>query len=179
MTTIAVFGSSRVENDGDDYAAARAVGAALGAAGYTVMTGGYAGVMAGVSQGAAEAGAHVIGVTTAQFDYRRPRPNPWVREEIKYPTPRERLVHLIVEADAYIGMPGGIGTLTEIASALDFIRTGSLAPRPVICWAAFWQPHLDAFLDTDYVGREGKELVHFAGDAAGVIRVLDAFFAAN
>ena len=66
--TIAVYGSARLSADDPVYAESLAVGKSLAAAGYIVMTGGYDGVMAGISQGAADAGGHVIGVTVRQLE---------------------------------------------------------------------------------------------------------------
>ncbi|MEJ5198439.1 MAG: DNA-binding protein, partial [Anaerolineae bacterium] len=68
MRTIAVFGSSRREEESALYREAYELGRVLAGAGYAVLTGGYNGSMAAVSRGAAEAGGRVIGVTCAIFD---------------------------------------------------------------------------------------------------------------
>jgi len=52
MKTITVFGSSRPDEGHADYAEAVELGRALAAAGFAVCTGGYGGVMEGVSRGA-------------------------------------------------------------------------------------------------------------------------------
>ena len=65
-----------------------------------MATGGYSGTMTAVSQGAADAGGHVIGVTCRQIEQFRPLgPNQWVKEEIKYDTLTERLLHLVRHND--------------------------------------------------------------------------------
>src|SRR5512134_1709123 len=93
---ISVFGSSAPRPGSADYEAARTLGRLLARAGFVVQTGGYSGIMAGASQGAAEAGGHVIGVTCAQIERFRPIPaNQWVTEEIKKRTLRERLFYLV------------------------------------------------------------------------------------
>ena len=56
MPTISVFGSAAPLPNTADYEAARTVGRLLAQAGFAVQTGGYSGVMAAASQGAAEAG---------------------------------------------------------------------------------------------------------------------------
>src|SRR5690349_5396400 len=102
MKTVAVYGSARTANNDPVYAATQAVGRALAEAGFTVMTGGYDGIMAAASQGAAEAGGHVIGITVRALEMIGERVvNRWVKEEIKYDTMTERLVHLTRHADAY------------------------------------------------------------------------------
>ncbi len=76
---IAVFGSSAPQPGSAAYEEARQIGRLLAEAGCAVATGGYCGTMAAVSQGAAEAGGHVIGVTCDQIEQFRPLgPNEWV-----------------------------------------------------------------------------------------------------
>ena len=69
---IAVFGSHAPQSGSADYEVAREVGRRLAEAEFAVATGGYGGTMAAVSQGAAEAGSHVIGVTSRQVEKSRP-----------------------------------------------------------------------------------------------------------
>lgn len=145
---VSVFGSSRPKPGTAPYEEARAMGRLLGEAGYTVATGGYVGTMAGTSQGAAEAGAHVIGVTSAIFDGKgegREGPNPWVKEEIKLPTLRERLFHLVTFCDAAISLRGGIGTLSEVALMWSLLQTGEVTPRPFVLVGKSWQAWLEDF----------------------------------
>ena len=53
---VTVFGSSRPREADADYGEARALGRVLAENGFAVCSGGYGGVMAGVSRGAKEAG---------------------------------------------------------------------------------------------------------------------------
>ena len=69
---ISVFGSSAPRPGSEAYEWGRRVGRLLAEAGLTVATGGYSGTMTAVSQGAAEAGGHVIGVTSSQIEQFRP-----------------------------------------------------------------------------------------------------------
>jgi uncharacterized protein (TIGR00730 family) len=149
---ISVFGSSAPQPGSADYEAARAVGRLLAEAGFTVQTGGYAGIMAGASQGANEAGGHVIGVTSAQVEQWRPIPaNKWVIEEIKQQTLRERLLYLVDHCDGAIVMPGGIGTLSEMTLIWSFVQVGEVSPRPIIAVGGLWQRTLAGFIDEAYV----------------------------
>jgi len=149
---ISVFGSSAPQPGSADYEAARTVGRLLAETGFTVQTGGYTGVMSAASQGANEAGGHVIGVTCAQIEQFRPTPaNRWVKEEIKKETLRERLMHLVDYCDGAIVMPGGVGTLCEMALIWNFVLVGELPPRPIITVGGLWQRALAAFIDEAYV----------------------------
>ncbi len=154
MKKIAVYGSSMSQPEEADYIAAYEVGQALAQAGFTVMTGGYAGIMEAASKGAAEVGGRVIGVTTDVFDKGRgdgTQINAWVSQEIRYITLRERLLHLVLGADAYVCMPGGLGTLHELITSWEFIRVGDIPQRPIICYGDYWSKMLEPMRHTPYL----------------------------
>ena len=116
---IAVFGSGYPLAPSDTlYAEARALGRLLAEAGFEVATGGYDGAMAAVSQGARDAGGHVIGVTLTLFDPEPP--NPWLTEERRVGTFAERLATLNqhVRAQTPWGIEAGIATGVDENGAL-------------------------------------------------------------
>src|ERR1700732_4054886 len=92
MKVITVFGSSRPEEGHAEYAEAVELGRALAAAGFAVCTGGYAGVMEGVSRGAREAGGRVLAVTSSFFKSRAHR---WGGKETPMAAWQERLFELV------------------------------------------------------------------------------------
>jgi len=171
---VAVFGSAIVAPESDEYQSAYVVGQALAQAGYTVMTGGYAGIMAGASHGAAEAGGHVIGVTSTRIEILRNGldANGWVHEKIHHETLRERLVYLVQQADAYVIMPGGLGTLTELALAWELVRAGELPPRPIIVYGTYWRQIIAPLQESAYIHAGAFDAMYFVDDAAGVLNAL-------
>jgi uncharacterized protein (TIGR00730 family) len=170
---IAVFGSSRVPPESADYQDAVAVGKALAKAGYAVMTGGYAGIMAGASQGANEANGHVIGVTSGQIQAIRPIPaNQWVKEEINYDRMTERLEHLIRQAAGYVVMPGGVGTLNELALAWEYMRVQEIPVKPLVCYGTVWERTLAAFIDGAYIPPHHEAMVKIAYRVEDVVPLI-------
>lgn len=142
--TIAVFGSSRCQAASRCFAEALELGRLLATAGHTVLSGGYAGSMAAVSRGAAEAGGHVVGVTCAVFD---PAPcNPWVAEEVKAATIIERMAVMVARADGFVALRGGIGTLSEVTLVWSLLQVRSLQAKPLILLGEQWRPVVAAFL---------------------------------
>lgn len=137
---ITVFGSaSPIEGD-ERYEEARHLGELLARAGHTVLTGGYMGTMEAVSRGAAETGGHVIGVTCDQIErWRNAKANAWVKEERRFETLRERLYCLVESCDAALALPGGVGTLAEVAVMWSQMQTQSLPTRPMILIGEGWQ----------------------------------------
>ena len=134
---VTVFGSSRVSRDEEAYDEAMRLGRLLAQAGYTVCSGGYAGVMEAVSRGAAEAGGTVIGVTVEPWGPRL-SVNPWVTEEVVAAHLFERLIRL-VESDAYVALPGGAGTLCEVTLTWNLFQTESMRPRPLVLVGPQWR----------------------------------------
>jgi uncharacterized protein (TIGR00730 family) len=153
---------------------ARDLGRRLAQAGFAVQTGGYVGVMEGASRGANEAGGHVIGVTCAQIEEFRPlKANPWVKEEIRHPTLRERVLYLVDRCDGIIVMPGGVGTLSELALAWSFAQVGEMSPKPIIPIGGLWQRTLAAFIDGAYIRPEHAALLSPARTTSEAVDVLE------
>ncbi len=160
---ISVFGSSAPEPGSAAYAQAQLVGRLLAEAGFAAATGGYGGTMTAVSQGASEAGGHVIGVTSAQIERFRPlSANRWVAEEIKYDSLRDRLVHLVMQNQGMIVLPGGIGTLSEMALAWSFLQVGEVEKRPFALLGDLWREGIQAFYRPEYVKRQHLDLLFYA-----------------
>lgn len=122
---VTVFGAHSLTPDQPEYAQARHLGRTLAEAGANVATGGYGGVMEAVSQGAAAAGAEVIGVTAPRLFRHRAGPNRFVRTEIPAHDIYERDRYLLESASATITLPGSIGTVVEFTEAW---RDASLSP---------------------------------------------------
>lgn len=170
---VSVFGTSRLLRETDvDYALARRVGRLLAEAGYVVATGGYQGTMEATSRGASEGGGHVIGVTTSLFDGVRAGPNPYLDEEFKFSSLVERLFHLVSMADAWVALPGGMGTLTEIALSWNMMQAGASERKPLIVVGAMWREFLQAFSRNGYVEPSFADLIQYADDAEQVLAVL-------
>lgn len=138
---VTVFGSSRPAPGSPEYEVARQLGAALARTGLTVATGGYGGTMEGVSRGAKEAGGKTLGVTADVF---RSAANAWVEEEIRVKTWQERLVKLVELGAGYVVLPGGTGTLVELAVAWEWINKGFLPAKPLVILGDFWLPVVSA-----------------------------------
>jgi uncharacterized protein (TIGR00725 family) len=141
--TVAVIGSARLTPPDPRCALAEQIGAAIAAEGWTVMTGGYGGLMEVTSRAAAEAGGTVIGLPMRGWTALTP--NRWNHELRWSDTYPERLAHLLT-ADAMIALDGGIGTLSEAAVAWSALQTEPTAAE-LIFLGAGWPPVLRALAD--------------------------------
>jgi len=137
---VTVFGSSRPREGDAEYEDARALGRFLAKHGFAVCTGGYGGVMEGISRGAKEAGGKTFGVTAEFF---RREANNWVDTEVRMRTWEERLFELIRLADGFAVCKGGTGTLVELAVVWEMLNKSVMTGKPIAIVGHFWQPILD------------------------------------
>jgi hypothetical protein len=172
---VSVFGASSPQPGEPVYEIAEETGRLLAEAGYTVMTGGYGGTMEAVSKGAKSAGAYVIGVTVAVFEGpgKRPGPNTYVDEVIRYDNLRDRLYHLVGQCDAAIALPGGIGTLSEVALMWSLLQVGEIGPIPFVLLGGGWDDLLTRLYgDGQFIRAEYMRLWKAARTPAEAVNLL-------
>lgn len=157
---ISVFGSSMAQPDSQVYQDAHTLGRLLAEAGFTVMNGGYFGVMEAVSRGAKETGGKVIGVTLSLFDKSRPFGNRWLDEEIKKRQYLPRLEHLVVQSDGCIGLEGSIGTLSEVFVTWSMLQVKGMNPKPLILMGDRWRRVLRALLQESFIPEDELRTIH-------------------
>lgn len=137
---ITIFGGAHPQPGSVEYENARSLGAAIAKAGYQTMTGGYTGTMEGVSRGANQEGGHVIGVSCEEIETWRPlKVNPWVIEEIRLPSLMARIEYLIRNCAAAVALPGGPGTLAEIAVMWNLMVIEAIPAKPLVLVGEGWQ----------------------------------------
>jgi hypothetical protein len=139
---VTVFGSARFAADHPYYALARAVGARLAEAGFTVMTGGGPGIMEAANRGAREAGGRTVGCNIELP--REQRPNPYLDTWVTFRHFFVRKVMLVKYSYAFVVLPGGFGTLDEIFETLTLVQTAKIRDFPIVLLGRdFWVPLLD------------------------------------
>ncbi len=173
---VTVFGGSQPKEGSTGYNEAHQLGKLLARQGHTVLTGGYIGTMEAVSRGAHEAGGHVIGVTCSDIEkWRKVSANRWVKEERRFTTLQQRLEGLINHCEAAIALPGGPGTLTEIALMWNLMIVDALPRRPLILIGHGWQSMLNqAYSEmSEYFAENQRALLQFAPDAQSAVKLLE------
>jgi len=140
--TITVFGTGRAKLGDSAYNLAYETGRILAQAGFTIANGGYGGTMEAAAKGAAEAGGKIIGVTCSAF--KSSTANKYVSRTIVTSSLDERLDTLIKLGQAYVVLPGGTGTLLELAKVWELKNKGfPEADKPIILVSSFWKPLVD------------------------------------
>lgn len=168
---VTIFGSGKPVDGSPEYEDAVLIGSRLASKGISVCTGGYRGIMEGVSKGASESDVKIIGVTSAVFS---PSPNRYVNVQVHTQTIFERLQKLVELGDGYIVLKGGTGTMVEFAMVWELMNKEMIANKPIIVVSGFWKPVVD--LLGQELTSEGMKLAaqyvkiaKDAGDAADLI----------
>lgn len=124
--------------------AARALGKALAEASIgLVYGGGSLGLMGEVARSALSHGGHVTGIIP-EFLTTRELMLKDVNELIVTADMHERKMKMFEYSDAFVAMPGGIGTLEELVEQLTWSQLGRHT-KPIILTnvEGFWQPFID------------------------------------
>lgn len=132
---------------------ARTLGATLARRGIALIYGGgRAGLMGAVADGCLDAGGRVTGVIP-HFLVGRELAHPLVKDMIVVETMHERKMTMANRADAFIALPGGLGTLDEMFEILAWAQLGLHAkPVGLLNTHAYFESMM-TFLD--HVEREG------------------------
>lgn len=135
------------------------MGQQIALGGHTLLYGGSnLGLMGQVSGGALEAGGTVIAVIPTFFSEEIINSQK-VSQIVRVGSMAERKEYLIAHSDAFVALPGGIGTLDEVLEAMVSNQLGPLQnsshkDKPVILYNpdGFWQPFLQQI---DIMGQHG------------------------
>jgi uncharacterized protein (TIGR00730 family) len=139
--SLCVFCGARFGADPDTRDTAVRLGGLLAREGITlVYGGGGVGLMGLVANAALSGGANVVGVIP-NFLLQREAGHPALTETIVVDTMHERKLQMFERSDAFVVLPGGIGTLEEFFEVLSW-RTLGLHSKPIVIvdQGGYWQP---------------------------------------
>jgi uncharacterized protein (TIGR00730 family) len=179
IKTVAVFcgsnhGASEAFADG-----ARALGQALGSAGIAVVYGGTArGLMGVVADATLASGGQVHGVITESLHQRGHSHTGLTRHEIA-PTLRSRKERMVELADAFIALPGGIGTIEELTEVWTMNQHAEIdKPLGLLDSAGFFASFLqfiDHMADTKFLPAAHRHSISVDADASALIGKLHRY----
>jgi len=140
---VTIFGSARLKPNTTAYEAVKQFAAELTKMGCDIITGGGPGLMR-----AANEGAHSVKTTQRSVGIRVALPfeqevNPFVGQMYEHRTFFSRLHHFVVLSDAFVVVPGGIGTLLEMSLAWQLLQVRKLYNTPLIVVGKMWAELVD------------------------------------
>jgi uncharacterized protein (TIGR00730 family) len=182
LSAVAVFCGSSFGTDPAYAEAARLTGRTLAERGITVVYGGgHVGLMGTVADAAIEAGGRVVGVIPRQLDDRE-LSHGGLAELHVVESMHERKQVMADLSDAFVALPGGAGTLEEIAEQWTWAQlTIHAKPSGFLDVAGFWTPMrqmLDTMVSSGFVRAEQSGIVTFDDDLGALLDALAALAAA-
>src|SRR5258707_6054346 len=167
---VTIFGGSKCREGDPEYSEALRVGEMLADAGFTICTGGYAGIMEAASRGAHERGGRVVGITMNQF---KSEPNRFLTEKVPSEHFYERLQRLITRSVGFIALRGGMGTVTEVSLVWNKLQTRVLDPRPVVLLGDCWPPLMKELQRHLAVSDDDLLLLDFAATPEEAVAIIE------
>lgn len=176
LRSVAVYCGSANGNDPAFLAEARALGAAIAAAGLGLVYGGASvGLMGAVADAALAGGAEVIGVLPEILAGNEIAHTGLTRLEL-VKTMHERKARMAHLADAFLILPGGYGTLEELLEVVTWAQLRLHAkPCILINTAGYWDgllTFLDAAVAAGFLKAKNRGLLRVAASADEAVGIL-------
>ena len=145
--SVSIFGSARTPEDHPWYKLAEDIARELSEAGLSVVSGGGPGIMEAANKGAPAGRSPSIGLNI-QLPHEQSG-NPYQDIALNFRHFFSRKVMFVKYASAYVVLPGGFGTLDELAEILTLVQTGKTRRIPIILvHRPFWEGLIGWFRDT-------------------------------
>lgn len=175
---VAIFGSARASPGTFVYDEVKRAAAAFAAMGCDIVTGGGPGLMQAANEGAKEAGASGSVGIRVDLPFEQDV-NPFVEQAFEHETFFTRLHHFVIASDAFVVVPGGIGTVLEMLMVWQLLQVRHLDHVPLILVGKMWKGLVDwamtAMLDPRLALASADDLqipqcVETADEAIAVVR---------
>ena len=180
---VSIFGSARTLKEAPEYETARDFSREIAERGWMVITGAGPGIMEAGHEGAG--GARSFGASIAlPFEA---KPNPVIADDTKLINFKyyfTRKLTLMKEADAFVFLPGGVGTMDEAFELLTLVQSGKSDMRPIVMLdspgGTFWE-RWDSFLreellTRDYIGLDDLAQYRRVSDPLEAVREIESFY---
>lgn len=177
--SVSVFGSARVSQDSFYYRLAEQVARQLSDAGFSVVSGGGPGIMEAANKGAQSGKSPSIGLNIELP--REQIANPYQDISLGFRHFFSRKVMFVKYASAYVVLPGGFGTLDELAEILTLVQTGKTPKIPIILvHSPFWEKLIDWFQEQlvgeGSIDQEDIDLFQLIDDPKQVVEAIFTFY---
>ncbi|MCG6887313.1 MAG: TIGR00730 family Rossman fold protein [Proteobacteria bacterium] len=145
--SVSIFGSARTKEDNPFYQQTIDIARTLSDAGFSVVSGGGPGIMEAANKGAYEGKSPSIGLNI-QLPHEQSG-NAYQDISLSFRHFFSRKVMFVKYAAAYVVLPGGFGTLDELAEIMTLVQTGKTRKIPIILvHEPFWRGLIDWFSTT-------------------------------
>jgi uncharacterized protein (TIGR00730 family) len=184
---VAIFGSARAQPGTFVYEEVKRAASAFAAMGCDIVTGGGPGLMQAANEGARLAGAPGSMGIRVELPFEQ-NVNPFVEQAFEHETFFTRLHHFVIASDAFVVVPGGIGTVLEMLMIWQLLQVQHVRDVPLILVGKMWEGLVDwasaSMLDPRLALASAEDLripqcLGTADEAITVIRDLHGKWQAN
>jgi hypothetical protein len=136
---VTIFGSARLKPGTRAYEGVKQLAAELTTMGCDIISGGGPGLMQAANEGAhsIEKAMHRSVGIRVELPFEQ-AVNPFVGQMYEHRTFFSRLHHFMIASDAFVVVPGGIGTLLEMSLAWQLLQVRKLYNTPLILVGKMW-----------------------------------------
>jgi uncharacterized protein (TIGR00730 family) len=139
---VAIFGSARAQPGTFVYDEVKRVATAFASMGCDIVTGGGPGLMQAANEGANVAGASGSVGIRVELPFEQDV-NPFVVQAFEHETFFTRLHHFVIASDAFVVVPGGIGTVLETLMIWQLLQVRHVDNVPLILVGKMWSGLVD------------------------------------
>lgn len=140
---VAIFGSARAKPGSFAYEEVKRAAAAFSQMGCDIITGGGPGLMQAANEGAASVGKRESS-TGIRVDLPFEQDvNPFVEQVFEHKTFFSRLQHFVIASDAFVVVPGGIGTVLEMLMIWQLLQVRHVENVPLLLVGNMWTGLVD------------------------------------
>lgn len=179
---VSIFGSARTKPESKYFKIAIEISSQLASLGYGIITGGGPGIMEAANQGAQSAGGKSVGLNIdLPFEQNH---NPYIDSEhnLEFDYFFVRKVIFVKYSQAFVIMPGGLGTLDEMFEAMTLVQTKKINKRPIVLvGSSYWQGLIDwitksVLEEENNISIDDLKLIQIVDTAEEAVKYIDEFY---
>ncbi|MBR4877539.1 MAG: TIGR00730 family Rossman fold protein [Rhodocyclaceae bacterium] len=175
---VSIFGSARTSPASETYRHCEELAKRLSDMGFSVISGGGPGIMEAANKGAKHGKSRSVGLNIElpheQFA------NGYQDISLNFKHFFSRKFMFIRHSIAFVAMPGGFGTLDEVAEVLTLVQTRKIPPAPIIlCGSRFWgglKAWLETMLPEKLISEGDADLLQIMDDTQQIVDTICAHY---
>tara|TARA_R110002049_G_scaffold252264_1_gene427215 strand:- start:351430 stop:352152 length:723 start_codon:yes stop_codon:yes gene_type:complete len=177
--SVSIFGSARIPEDHAFYKLTESISRELSDAGFTVVSGGGPGIMEAANKGAFAGKSPSVGLNIMLPNEQSG--NAFQDISLNFRHFFSRKVMFVKYASAYVVLPGGFGTLDELAEILTLVQTGKSRKIPIILVESdFWHGLIDWFKESllkhGTISAKDLDLMQIVDEPADVVTAIFDYY---
>ncbi|HEY7293185.1 MAG TPA: LOG family protein [Vicinamibacterales bacterium] len=139
---VAIFGSARARPGTFVYDEVKRLATEFASMGCDIVTGGGPGLMQAANEGAHAAGAPGSMGIRVELPFEQ-HANPFVDQAFEHETFFTRLHHFVIASDAFVVVPGGVGTVLEALMVWQLLQVRHIENVPLVLVGKMWKGLVD------------------------------------